>query len=369
MFSFTRSSFFRPAYSVPALFGISMAILYFGLTPKDYNSLNSTSWIRDHPGVHFKKYGVMYTGRFIENSTPSTPSPLTLEIILNPERHETDGFEHILVIHNGHDGKQLLLAQYRSWIVLMQGDDYDHKRRTPRIAVDIKTLPKGPWFLTMVAGSNGTRLFCNGQLAREKSDLLIYLPDGERSRILLGNSPYGNRPWSGDILGLGFYRLELTHQEIQSHYHKRVRAGHYSLETDGSRPSAFYSFDEGSGERAHDQSLGRNDLTLPHEMKIFERKILDSKWQTYRPSVFIDWLLNLFGFIPFGFFLSAVLMRFRTGFSRRVVLISVFTGFLLSLTIELAQAWIPSRSSSLSDLILNTLGAFIGSTGCRLTVK
>jgi glycopeptide antibiotics resistance protein len=32
----------------------------------------------------------------------------------------------------------------------------------------------------------------------------------------------------------------------------------------------------------------------------------------------------------------------------------------ISLTIELAQAWIPSRSSQMLDLILNTLGGGIG---------
>jgi glycopeptide antibiotics resistance protein len=37
--------------------------------------------------------------------------------------------------------------------------------------------------------------------------------------------------------------------------------------------------------------------------------------------------------------------------------------FLLSLAIELAQAWIPSRSSQMLDLMLNTLG---GATGVAL---
>jgi VanZ family protein len=47
-------------------------------------------------------------------------------------------------------------------------------------------------------------------------------------------------------------------------------------------------------------------------------------------------------------------------FKRHPGLMTVILCMLLSLTIELLQAWIPTRVSSLMDLILNTLGAGIG---------
>ena len=65
-------------------------------------------------------------------------------------------------------------------------------------------------------------------------------------------------------------------------------------------------------------------------------------------------------FIPFGFVLSATLIKLGGTFEKNDVLITVVLCFTLSLFIEIVQAWIPSRSSSMLDLILNTLGALIG---------
>jgi len=42
------------------------------------------------------------------------------------------------------------------------------------------------------------------------------------------------------------------------------------------------------------------------------------------------------------------------------VALTVITGLLLSLFIELAQVWIPTRCSQMVDLMLNTFGAWIG---------
>jgi len=44
-------------------------------------------------------------------------------------------------------------------------------------------------------------------------------------------------------------------------------------------------------------------------------------------------------------------------------------GFVKSFAIEIAQAWIPSRSSQALDLILNTIGAFIGALFCSLLLQ
>jgi len=65
--------------------------------------------------------------------------------------------------------------------------------------------------------------------------------------------------------------------------------------------------------------------------------------------------------MPFGFFFSAELFRRRGKFPIYFILIAVCAGFLLSLFIEVAQAWLPSRSSDAFDLILNTTGALFGS--------
>jgi glycopeptide antibiotics resistance protein len=57
---------------------------------------------------------------------------------------------------------------------------------------------------------------------------------------------------------------------------------------------------------------------------------------------------------------SAYVLRLRGKFPVNYILIAVFAGFLLSLMIEILQAWLPSRSSDVFDLVLNTTGAFLG---------
>ena len=69
------------------------------------------------------------------------------------------------------------------------------------------------------------------------------------------------------------------------------------------------------------------------------------------------------GFVPLGFFLGALRSDFARADARRNLLLCIGLCFVLSLGIEVAQAWIPSRSSQMLDLGLNTLG---GTTGVAL---
>jgi glycopeptide antibiotics resistance protein len=73
-----------------------------------------------------------------------------------------------------------------------------------------------------------------------------------------------------------------------------------------------------------------------------------------------DIIINLLGFLPLGFILDATLIKLGRIFEKRYLLITVSFCFTASLIIEIAQAWIPSRSSDILDLILNTPGALIG---------
>ncbi len=71
-------------------------------------------------------------------------------------------------------------------------------------------------------------------------------------------------------------------------------------------------------------------------------------------------VLNVCGFIPLGFLLIALLAE-RTAMNRPAALATACAiGFTLSFGVELAQAWIPSRSSSYLDLLLNVAGTGVG---------
>lgn len=78
------------------------------------------------------------------------------------------------------------------------------------------------------------------------------------------------------------------------------------------------------------------------------------------PKYFIleDFLFNILGYLPLGF-LAAAALPTGWGFGRRVLLASLLGG-LLSLGLESAQNFLPSRVASNLDLGGNAAGAFLG---------
>jgi glycopeptide antibiotics resistance protein len=71
--------------------------------------------------------------------------------------------------------------------------------------------------------------------------------------------------------------------------------------------------------------------------------------------------------VPLGILMMALLAQFEGGAGRTGQWIAVLIAFSFSLGIEIFQAWIPSRDSSSLDLLLNTMGGFLGVVVyCRL---
>jgi glycopeptide antibiotics resistance protein len=102
-------------------------------------------------------------------------------------------------------------------------------------------------------------------------------------------------------------------------------------------------------------------------MQILKRKILAPPRPgfEFNRTLIQDIIINLVGFIPFGFVLTATLIKLGGSFEKRGVIIAAALCFSVSLLIEILQAWIPSRSSDGLDLLLNTIGALIGAAICN----
>lgn len=75
-----------------------------------------------------------------------------------------------------------------------------------------------------------------------------------------------------------------------------------------------------------------------------------------------DFTRNILLFLPFGIGLAALLVR-RSKSRLEVFLLTLVSGFLLSLTAESLQVFLPSRTPNVFDLAANTLGALLG-FGC-----
>ena len=352
-----------------------LIILAAGLKPRGFRFDNKVSWIKDQPGIRFSRFGIAYTNSF-NDSIPANISgtdDFSLEIALKPASYRGRRFKFILALHDGKDSEQLLMAQLRSSFVVMNGDDYTYRRKIKRIAADAAAAASpspAARFVTITSGKEGTRIYLDGEPVRTQKDLTLKIPPGGNARLLLGNSVYGRHSWQGDIFGLALYRHTVTSREAADHFKRWAEDRSFSYAADGNA-FALYLFDEKAGTRALDHAGGNLHLEIPSRMKILEWKILALPWKGFRfsRSFIADIIINLFGFIPFGFILFATLIRFGGTFDKHAIFFTVILCFFVSLVIEILQAWIPSRSSHMLDLLLNTLGAWIGAISYKFIGK
>lgn len=350
---------FRVALTITVLF----VILFFGLRSKGYLFSNDIHWLTKPPGIRFTGYGIAYTDpiKKLNNLNGINSNGFSIEIALKPKSYHGKGFNLLFSFHNGNDEKQLVIGQYRSSLIVMNGDDYDHSRKTKRITVKLAEELPVSQFVTITSGKDGTGVYLDGRLIRTQRDLTLKIPEGDHARLLLGNSVYGKHSWQGDVLGLAIFRYPLSEQETAMHFKNWLKDGNI-LFAKKYKPDMLYVFDEGNGEKVMDRAGGNIDFHIPSKMKILNKTILSSPWsrKTFNTEFFEDVMINLIGFIPLGFFLNATLAKAGEGFERHGVLITIVFCFFVSLFIEIFQAWIPSRSSDILDLLLNTLGGGVG---------
>jgi VanZ family protein len=199
-------------------------------------------------------------------------------------------------------------------------------------------------------------LYQNGEIKNEKKTGPLSFSNWDGSYLLvIGSEANGKFPWEGNIYSIKIFDRALLPEEIE----RLALPG--SAQRDGDIPLVDYSFDA-SGSVIKDGGQGEPaNLVIPKRFKPYERAFLE------RPSSLKeiwrnigDILINLFGFIPFGFLLSESLNR-RHWSMKSAMFLSVMLGFIISLTIEILQAYLPTRDSSMSDLIANTVGSGIGS--------
>ena len=337
--------------------------LFFGLRPKDFSFSNQVTWIKDQSGIRFEKSGMAYSKPIIDSTATalSGPDGFSIEMALKPQSFNDEGFNFILSIHDGKDRDQLLIGQWRSWIIIMNGDDYSNKKKIPRIVVDPISPTPTKIFLSITTGKEGTKAYVNGQLVKTNSDLILKFPKRGESRLVIGNSVYGKHSWKGEIYGLGFYGYPLTNQDATTHFDRWLKERNFSF-AKKEKPFMLYLLNEEKGTRAIDQGIANLSLEIPAKVNVLEKRILSPPWRDLKLNGHFlqDAVINFIGFMPLGFIMIATLIQFHRSFGKRVVLITVALCFLVSLAIEIIQAWIPSRSSQMSDLMLNTCGAWVG---------
>ena len=103
-------------------------------------------------------------------------------------------------------------------------------------------------------------------------------------------------------------------------------------------------------------------MIIPGVFQPVHRDLLIPPWKdlSYNRPDYSDIAINVLGFLPFGF--CFFLYRHARRPQRLVTnaLLVVLAGVAISLTIEVIQAWLPNRTSSLNDFITDTAGTLLG---------
>jgi len=341
------------------LVAVTLIMLWAGLDPTGYRFRNEVDWIEGRAGVRFGRFGRMETEPFLsrEQAAALNQGGFAMELALDPEPDPHGNLRVLASFHSSIDASQLVLCQWGEYLVVMNGDDYDHSRRLPRVTVDTSASPEGPLMLTINSTPEGTSIYLNGEVAATNANLHLMLPsEPEPGRLVLGNSVSASQPWPGVISFFSLLPRPLTAREVE--LRSRTRGGP-SDSTAGEL--LLYGFEEAGGRTIRNHGSLAAPLTIPSQLHALGRRFLQVSIASSTPrySLVLDTVVNFIGFMPFG---AAVAIVFRShhGSRRRSIFVAALLGFVLSLTIELTQAWMPSRNSSLWDLLLNTAGAPCG---------
>ena len=122
-----------------------------------------------------------------------------------------------------------------------------------------------------------------------------------------------------------------------------------------------YEFDRGSALSFRSTGTDRDSLFVPALFRPYDRLTLfDTFLFLGRQGLYVrDLVANIFFFLPVGYF-SAMFLWLRRMKIVRIITLSVIAGLLLSVSVELLQIFLPSRYSSMVDVLSNTAGTAIG---------
>jgi VanZ family protein len=226
------------------------------------------------------------------------------------------------------------------------------------IAVDDVFLNPNTILITITSGPQGTSVYLDGVKEKTFSEFSFTAAD-LTGRLVIGNSPVDNRSWSGYVWGLGIFDHELPPAQVSQHYAAWLESQGSALSgTDSAK--ALYFFDERTGRVAHNQRASEPNLDIPERYFVLHPQFLKVPWEEFEDNwgYWTNFVLNVVAFVPFGLAFCAYfssVMQLKRGLATTICM-----GALLSLSIEMLQAFIPTRDSGMTDVITNTSGAAIG---------
>jgi hypothetical protein len=342
-----------PAICACVLFGILVAGLWPFHAPQ-----NAVSWLGGGSGLFFGKHGSIVGASPFKAPATQGDNSCSLEIWLQPSRIDSRAGGMILAFYSPESQfAPFALRQFQAGLVLEHESQGSSARKTEIYVGDILSDRK-PVLVTITSGDAGTATYANGALIKRVPNFAISNRD-LTGQFVVGNAPTTAYSWSGQLKGLAIYDRELSAAEVSQGFADRTGGGE-SDSANGRAVVARYLFDEGKGNVVHNQVDSATNLLIPERFFVLHEEFLERPWDEFRPGwrYWKNVLVNVVGFIPLGFFFYAYFSQLRKAEHPAALTISL--GFAVSLTIEVLQAFLPTRDSGMTDLITNTFGTAVG---------
>jgi len=318
---------------------------------------NAVVWLINQDGLHFGHYGSAISSGTFQIMGPDGSSEVSLEIWFRPKRIWESGT--FLACYNRRNLFQFSLRQSETTVLLKARADDRHRTEAAVLSVvGALNRANSPVFLSITAGRQGTRVYLNGRLAKADPGFPLSAQDLS-GYLVLGDSPGQSDSWGGEIRSLAIYNYALTPEQAFDHYSTSVHTGRPET-TGGEQIVALYLFQERSGRVVRNQVRPGVDLYIPKKYQVMEKIALEPFWTEFEMtrSYWSAAIKNVVGFIPLGFWFYAYLTVLVS--RKRAALLTVCLGTAVSLTIEILQAFLPTRDSGTTDIITNTMGTWAG---------
>jgi VanZ family protein len=340
---------------------LACGMLVAGLWPFNPLPKNEVRWLTDRNGLEFGHDGTIVSKEPFEVAEQNQNSFCSFEIYLQPASVVVNPSITIMDFYTPDNPLQLRLAQHLDHFFVRR--DYSDKQNsltTAEIEIEHAFRPDEPVLFTITSGPTGTSAYRNGVFVDVSRRFGLSCRDFN-GQLIIGNSPLGYHTWQGELLGLAIYDDQLTAATVAEHYAAWVQQ-RSSEDPRSERVNylGLYSFQERSGRTIHNRFGPAPNLDIPTNFSILHKRILTFPWVEFSTDVsyLIDVLINIAGFIPFGFFCCWYLAHHRQW--SRAAALTVLAGGIISVTIEILQVFVPARDSGMTDVITNTMGTALG---------
>jgi hypothetical protein len=360
-----------------------VGLLLAGLWPFNFSPKNRAGWIPGRRGLYFDgahRHPIRSVGGLARLSLPHSPGStgaeaqgsFTLSLHLMASQDTEGGVPHLLSFVEPSGREALYLGQFKRDLIVRWYESPSGGRRALReLGVGGAFMKAKARWITVVSDPGGASIFLDGEVAaRFPGERLLAKGRsiGEYS-LVLGNSPEAANPWTGTFLDMALYDRILDPSRILGLWGGgRDGFSDPAMGTDGL--ISAYRFEGGEAKRVPDLSGRGGGLLIPERIAVRKKMLA---WPEFDAAIdawiWKDILINVLGFVPFGFLASGWLEKRGRRRLKRPGLIILLAGGGVSLGIEAAQSLMPIRDSSLVDFACNALGVILGIAAYRLAMR